>query len=214
TLAGFLAGRNAQAVQQVCLWAQGAARSPMPIYLWGAQGTGKTHLLRAARQALLAQGAAVGWLDPGSAPNTPFDERWSAVLMDDVHLFNAETQHIAFHWFVHAAAPASGKPCAVLAAGALPPADLPVREDLRTRLGWGHVFELHALPEPELRIALRQAADARGVVLSDEMMDFVLSRFARDLGSLMQLLERLDRYALQTQRALTIPLLKSMLENE
>jgi DnaA family protein len=214
TLAGFLAEGNAQAVQHIRLWAQDTARSPVPIYLWGAQGTGKTHLLRAARQALLAQGAMVGWLAPDAMPNTPFDDRWSAVLMDDVHLFNVEAQHAAFNWFVHAIAPASGRSCALLAAGALPPADLPVREDLRTRLGWGHVFELHALPEAELRAALRQAADARGVFLSSEVMDFVLSRFARDLGSLMQLLEQLDRYALQTQRAITIPLLKSMLENE
>jgi DnaA family protein len=214
SLAGFLAGCNAQAVQHVCLWAQGAVRSPVPIYLWGAQGTGKTHLLRAARQTLLTQGAAVGWLDPGASPNACFHDGWDAVLMDDVHLFSAQMQHTAFNWFVHALAPASGRPCAVLAAGALPPADLPVREDLRTRLGWGHVFELHALPEPELRAALRQAADERGVLLSAEVMDFVLGRFTRDLGSLMQLLEQLDRYALQTQRAITIPLLKSMLQDE
>ena len=60
----------------------------------------------------------------------------------------------------------------------------------------------------------RQAADARGVLLSDEVMDFMLTRFSRDLGSLMQLLELMDGYALQTQRAITIPLIKSMLENQ
>ena len=102
----------------------------------------------------------------------------------------------------------------MLAAGGLPPADLPLREDLRTRLAWGHVFELHALSEPEVRAVLRQAADARGVQLPDEVMAFVLARFSRDLGSLMLLLEHLDRYALQTQRAITVPLVKSMLQNE
>ena len=60
---------------------------------------------------------------------------------------------------------------------------------------------------------LRQAADARGVFLSDEVMDFMLKRFSRDLGSLMELLDLLDGYSLQTQRAVTIPLIKSMLEN-
>jgi DnaA family protein len=214
TLAGFLAGGNAQAVQHLRLWAQGAVRSPVPIYLWGPTGTGKTHLLRATRQVLLAQGAAVGWLDAHTPPVAPFDEAWDAVLMDDVHLYGAETQHTAFNWFVHVAAPAAhGRSRAMLATGALPPADLPLREDLRTRLGWGHVFELHALPESELRAVLRQAADARGVFLSDEVMGYVLTRFARDLGSLMRLLDQLDRYALRTQRAITIPLIKSMLEN-
>jgi DnaA-homolog protein len=45
-------------------------------------------------------------------------------------------------------------------------------------------------------------------------MDYMLTRFSRDLASLMQLLEQLDGYALRTQRAITIPLIKSMLENE
>jgi DnaA family protein len=46
------------------------------------------------------------------------------------------------------------------------------------------------------------------------VMDFILHRFSRDLGSLMQLLEHLDAYALQAQRAITIPLVKAMLESE
>ncbi|MGH8830384.1 MAG: HdaA/DnaA family protein, partial [Polaromonas sp.] len=99
-------------------------------------------------------------------------------------------------------------------AGNVPPADLALREDLRTRLGWGHVFALQALTETERRAVLRREADARGVFLSDEAMDFMLTRFSRDLGSLMQLLDQLDAYALQTKRAITIPLIKSMLESE
>jgi DnaA family protein len=84
---------------------------------------------------------------------------------------------------------------------------------LRTRLGWGHVFALQALSEPERRAVLRQAADARGIFLGDEVMDFMLTRFSRDLGSLMELLDLMDGYALQTQRAVTIPLIKSMMDN-
>ena len=68
--------------------------------------------------------------------------------------------------------------------------------------------------EAERRAVLRQAADARGVMLSDEVLDYMLHRFSRDLGSLMELLVQLDGYALQTQRAITIPLIRSMLENE
>jgi len=119
-------------------------------------------------------------------------------------------QHAAFNWFVNAQSLQRG----VVAAGALPPADLPLREDLRTRLGWGHVFHLQVLGESERRAVLRQAADARGVMLSDDVLDYMLHRFSRDLGSLMELLTQLDGYALQTQRAITIPLIRSMLENE
>ena len=210
SLSSFLAGPNEAAWRHLQLWAGSPTRSPVPTYLWGAPASGKTHLLKAVRESLREQGATAGWLDPGIADPPPYDERWALVLLEDVHDYNAVQQHAAFSWFVQAQALQRG----VLGAGAAPPADLKLREDLRTRLGWGHVFELHVLSEPERRAVLRQAADARGVFLSDEVMDFILVRFSRDLGSLMQLLEHLDAYALQTQRAITIPLVKSMLESE
>jgi DnaA-homolog protein len=131
------------------------------------------------------------------------------VLLDDVHLYTAVQQHAAFNWFVHAQ---TGHQW-VLAAGERAPAGLQLREDLRTRLGWGHVYSLQVLSEAERRAVLRRAADARGVFLGDEVMDFMLTRFSRDLGSLMQLLDQLDAYALQTQRAITVPLIKSMLQD-
>lgn len=210
TLDSFLAGPNEAAWKHLQLWAASPTRSPVPTYLWGAPGSGKTHLLQAVQESLREQGATAGWLDPSLPEAPPFDERWAVVLMDDVHAYNAVQQHAAFSWFVQAQALQRG----VLAAGLQAPAHLKLREDLRTRLGWGHVFELHVLSEPERRAVLRQAADARGVFLGDEVMDFILHRFSRDLGSLMQLLDHLDAYALQAQRAITIPLIKSMLENE
>ena len=209
TLAGFCAGPNEAALSHLQLWAGSPTRSPVPTYLWGASASGKTHLLKAVAESLREQGASAGWLDASVHEPPEFDERWAVVLLDEVHLYTAVQQHTAFNWFVNAQTLQRG----VLAAGAMPPADLKLREDLRTRLGWGHVFELHALSEVERRSVLRQAADARGVFLSDEVMDFILARFTRDLGSLMQLLDHLDAYALQTQRAITIPLIKSMLEN-
>ena len=209
TLSSFCPGPNEAALAHLRLWAGSPTRSPVPTYLWGAGGSGKTHLLKAVAESLREQGAAAGWLDASVHEPPEFDERWAEVLFDDVQLYTAVQQHAAFNWFVNAQALQRG----VLAAGSLPPADLKLREDLRTRLGWGHVFGLQVLSEPERRAVLRQAADARGVFLGDEVMDFMLTRFSRDLGSLMQLLEQLDGYALQTKRAITVPLLKSMLEN-
>jgi DnaA family protein len=210
TLSNFFAGPNEAALRHVQLWVGSPTRSPVPTYLWGAGGSGKTHLLKAVSEALREQGASAGWLDASVLEPPPFDERWAVVLMDDVHLYTAVQQHAAFAWFVNAQTLQRG----VLAAGALPPADLKLREDLRTRLGWGHVFHLQVLSEPERRAVLRQAADERGVFLSDDVMDFMLTRFSRDLASLMELLRQLDLYALQTKRAITIPLIKAMLEEE
>ena len=213
TLQSFFAGPNVAVLSHLSLWVGNKAgaqlRSPVPTYLWGSSASGKTHLLNAVLAALREQGARVGWLDSNAQEPPEFDEGWSTILMDDVHLYNAAQQQVAFNWFINAQTHQRW----ILAAGALPPADLQLRDDLRSRLGWGHVFQLHVLGESERRSVLRQAADDRGVFLGEDVMDFMLNRFSRDLGSLMELLEHLDGYALQTKRAITIPLIKSMLEN-
>jgi len=210
----FFAGPNEAALRHLEVWAAGAVRSPVPVYLWGEPGSGKTHLLKAVGETLRSRGARFGWMDASLSEPQAFDDEWTAVILDECHLYTAVQQQSAFNWFVNAISGGDGQPRCVLAAGALPPADLVLREDLRTRLGWGHVFELRALSEPERRAVLRLEADARGIFLGDEAIDFMLTRFSRDLSSLMQLLDQLDGYALRTQRAITVPLIRSMLENE
>jgi DnaA family protein len=73
------------------------------------------------------------------------------------------------------------------------------------------VLAIQPLSEAETRAALRREADRRGLFLSDDVMDYLLTRFARDLKHLMSLLDRLDDYALANKRAITVPLLKQML---
>jgi DnaA-homolog protein len=159
-----------------------------------------------------SQGHTVGWLDASISEPSAFDTQWDVVLMDDVQAYSAVQQHAAFNWFVHAATPGSARQPWVLAAGLLPPQDLPLREDLRTRLGWGHVFHLQVLGENERRAVLVRHAQALGMTLNTDLLDYLLSRFSRDLGHLIDLLHRLDAFALQTQRPLTIPLLRAMLD--
>jgi len=76
------------------------------------------------------------------------------------------------------------------------------------------VLALQPLTESETRATLRRDADRRGLFLSDEVMDHLLTRFERDLKHLMALLDRLDAYALVNKRAITVPLLKQMLSEE
>ena len=213
TLANFFAGPNAAVLQHLQTWLGPAdspgrvVRSPLPTYLWGGGGCGKTHLLRAVQGALQRRGESTGWLDARSASVPEFDPGWSMLLMDDVHALDSVQQQTAFAWFINA----QTHQLPVLAAGHLPPADLALRDDLRSRLGWGHVFALQWLDEAARRSVLRVSAQARGLVLSDEVLDYVLARFSRDLGSLIELLDLLDHYALQTRRAITIALIKTMM---
>jgi len=214
TFAGFVPGANAAALAHLRALAatlpQPAGTSAMPVYLWGPQGSGKTHLLRALADAASQRGQRSGWFDAASAAPWQFDEGWSLVLLDGCETLDATQQQAAFALFIEAGT--HGMP--VAAAGALPPIDLPLRDDLRTRLAWGHVFALEALAEADARAALRREADRRGIFLSDEVMDYLLTRFSRDLQHLMALLERLDEFALSQHRAVTVPLLRRMFEQE
>jgi DnaA family protein len=157
-----------------------------------------------------AEGERVGWFDAADALPWVLDDGWSLVVVDRCDTLDAEHQQAAFALFVEAGT--QGVQWA--AAGRLPPVDLPLRDDLRSRLGWGHVFALQPLAEGETRAALRREADRRGILLSDEVMDYLLTRFRRDMGHLMSLLDRLDGFALAEQRAVTVPLLKKMLAEE
>lgn len=202
----FVIGRNAQAVDHL-------RRRPLPatpVYLWGPAGSGKSHLLQAVARSAELNGERVGGFSPRDSLPWTFDESWRAIVLDDCDGFSEAQQHAAFALFVEAST--HGLP--VVAAGSVPPVDLPVRDDLRTRLGWGLVFQLESLSEAEVRAVLRREADRRGVFLSDEVMGYLLTRFARDLGFLMKLLGRLDTFALANQRAITVPLLKQMLAED
>lgn len=181
-----------------------------PIYLWGPRGSGKTHLLRAAARVLIARGASVGWLDASRGAPAGFDPRWQAVVMDDVDRYDADQQHAAFDWFIQSAHPRSGSAAEVLAAGCLPPTDLALRDDLRSRLGWGDVYELHPLSDEQARCALRAAAQARGFELPDPVLDYLFSRFPRDMSSQMAMLERARHYGLEHQRPVTVPMIRAM----
>jgi DnaA family protein len=95
--------------------------------------------------------------------------------------------------------------------GPVPPAVLPVREDLRTRMGWGLVYQIHGLSDEEKIAALTQAAEARGLTLSASVLPYLLSHFKRDMRSLSTMLDALDQYSLETQRPVTLPLLRDLL---
>jgi DnaA family protein len=95
--------------------------------------------------------------------------------------------------------------------GSRAPAQLRLREDLRTRLGWGLVYQLHPLTDAEKMAALRAHVEARGVQVAEDLLPYLLSHLPRDLRTLTAALDALDGFALARKRALTVPLLKDWL---
>jgi DnaA-homolog protein len=119
TFGNFFAGTNQAALSHLRLWASSAVRSPVPTYLWGDSGSGKTHLLHAAVQALHTQGERIGWLDAAQLEPGAFDDSWAGVVLDDCHLYTAVQQAAAFNWFVNAPTWRCGTTCAAAWVGAM-----------------------------------------------------------------------------------------------
>lgn len=203
----FVAGANAAALGQLRV----LAGAPAPVYLWGESGCGKTHLLGAFAREVAPPAVEplrrVLHAGPGAVDRLEIDDATALIVLDDVDRLTAEQQHRVFALLVqaqsHGVAWAAAAPC--------PPVDLPLREDLRSRLGWGLVFALESLSEAETRDVLQREASRRGIRLAHELLDHLLQRHARDLGFLMRLFEQLDAYALAQSRPVTVPLLRRML---
>jgi DnaA-homolog protein len=183
----YVAGPNAEALERVRSLAAGGLGEEAIVYLWGEPGSGRTHLLRAAARA-----------NP------------ELVIADDVEMLDEGAQQ---RLFAAINAAREGEP-PVLAAGRHPPAQLALREDLRTRLAWGLVYQLKPLTDAEKALHLRAQAARRGLRLSDEVIGYLLSRLPRDLSTLNAVLAALDRYSLATKRPLTVPLVREALEKK
>lgn len=206
TFENFVVGSNAATLAHLRALEPGAA----PVYLWGPSGSGKSHLAQAVLQRHLEggfKGAAFGVQD--AAPWV-HDDDWRFIVINDCDRLDPDQQHCAFAAFARA----SPGHTTIVATGRVPPVDLALREDLRTRLGWGHVMALQPLSEAEARAALRRDADRRGILLSDDVMAFLLTRFARDLKSLFDLLDRIDEFSLAHKRSVTVALLRQMLAEQ
>lgn len=183
SLDNFVAGVNEEALERVRALAAGRLPEAI-VYLWGEPGSGRTHLLRGAARMNSA-----------------------LVTADDVEVLDAEAHQALFNAINEARA--GNAP--VLAAGNAPPAALVLREDLRTRLGWGLVYQLRPLTDADKATHLRNEAARRGLRLTDEVVRYLLSHLPRDLASLNMVLDVLDRHSLAAQRAVTLPLVRDAL---
>jgi len=195
-LAHFVVGRNHELMLQLHAMLEGRATERM-VYLWGAPYCGKTYLLQAWAQACRLRGGSV-------ATSAEYDAQ--TIVMDHAETWDEAQQFAAFAAY-NRVREAGGL---WLAAGRLPPADLPLTPELRTRLGWGLVFQVSSLNDEEKHAALAQYARSLGFELEPQVAVYLLNHYPRDMGNLLRVLEALDRLSLQTQRPITLPLMRQL----
>lgn len=206
TLDTFVAGKNTELTQLLHKFSQAEAGllADRFVYIWGDSGAGKSHLLQALARSPHAR--FIGADAPADA--FLFTPAVTLYVLDDCDKLSAASQIAAFNLFnevrEHGAL--------LVTAGAMAPAVLPVREDLRTRMGWGLIYHVHELTDDEKIAALTQTAHNRGLVLSPGVLPYLITHFQRDMQSLSVMLDALDRYSLETQRPITLPLLRSLLQ--
>jgi DnaA family protein len=206
SLANFVAGRNREVLATLESFRQ-LSEKERYIHLWGAEGSGRSHLLRAI--ALAESGR---YLAPGEdLAQWRFSENVRLYAVDDVDRAN-EDEKAALFLLINEARAMPG--FAVVTAASGPPATLAVREDLRTRLGWGLVFKLDVLDDADTDAALSAHAEQLGVSLGSDVKRYLLTHCERNLRVLTHLIDRLDRYALAAHRPITLPLLRAFLNQE
>lgn len=203
----FVVGRNAELMQRL----RDLPRTPADerfLYVWGASGSGRTHLLRAAVAAFRSAGARAEYVSCTSDSDFPEPlHTLDAVAVDDVELLGAEGQVSLFSLYNAL----RGTGAALIAAGNVAPMRLALRPDVVTRLGWGLVYEVHGLTDVEKAEALAEHASVRGFTLQSDVTKYLLTHARRDMPALLALLDALDRYSLESKRPVTVPLLRELL---
>lgn len=185
------------------------------LFLSGASGSGKTHLLRAAVNHAAALGQSAAYV-PCARLGAQLPQivegldTQALVCIDDVHSIAGirEAEEALFHFHNRAQA----QSCRLIYAANAMPAQCSLQlPDLVSRLEQGLRLTVAVLDEAGKRSVLARRAAQRGLQLDEAVMDFLFSRVSRDLQSLGHVLDRLDHASLAAQRRLTIPFIKTVL---
>jgi DnaA family protein len=212
----YLPGDNAVVI---ALLREAAVSAHAPwVFVAGATGCGKTHLLIAACAAASAHGRGAQYLPLRSLHGNAADALRSVggsdlLALDDVDAIvgNDGAEHALFDLYNRCKMEKS----TLLFSAAMAPAQIGiVLPDLVSRLSSCTQAPLKPLSDDERRQVLRARAQTRGLILDDSVLDWLFARAQRDLGSLTALLDRLDRESLAAQRRITVPFLRGLLGGE
>jgi DnaA family protein len=196
-LSNFLVGQNGQLVHELQQLVKNETCTH--IYIYGLPGCGKSHLLHG-----MAVQLGVSPLDANN--RFVFKESENSLIIDNIDQLTPYSQVQLFNAFNSSLA--NNKPTKIILASEFPTAELKLRVDLRTRIQAGLCLRVQPLSEQEKYEALQALAKSRGLELSEEVIEYALRYFQRDMGSLMAVMDGLDRFSLEQQKPVSVNLLR------
>lgn len=203
----FFPGKNQLIVETL--------KHPLPpqfIFLFGTEGSGKTHLLEAYAAQALQKNQRVLFL-PLKNLNTATDylkdlPELDAVLIDDLEHLPPALEADLFHLFNQLQAHNTS----LIITSTSTPNALDIKlPDLKSRLESGLALRLEALKDEELKAALTLHAKHMGLKLNNKIYDFLLNHLERNLINLLTQLKKVADYSLQTRRPITLMMIKEVL---
>ena len=212
-LASYLPGENELALAAVSQWVSGGG--PWYVMLWGASGTGKSHLVQSAiravgdqhRRAMYVPLGQVMTLDPEILADL---ESIECLAIDDVHLAAGDTmwEMALFNLFNRTQA-YGGR---LLVSSKCGPQNFGLGlRDLSSRLSSGLICHLSDLDDNGKQSVLQHRAAQRGLNMPDNVTRYLIQRLRRDMGELNTIFERIDAASLSAGRELTIPFVRDVL---
>lgn len=216
TFANFFRGPNAAAVAAVEAIADPSSGLDLNyLYLWGAPGSGRSHLLQAACHRAAEVQALAMYLPLGEArlhgPQILEGmEGFDLLCLDDLdHIARDPAWEEAIFHLYNRIRDQGGR---LLVASSSAPRALDLAlADLTSRLGSGLIYQLAQLNDEDKQRMLQLRTELRGLQMPVEVARYILSRGSRDMGALFDALEHLDQASLEAQHRLTIPFVKRVM---
>jgi len=183
-------------------------------YIWGATGTGKTHILQASVNQVLDGGGLAAYIPLSDNELMPELleglEQFALIALDDTQyvIGDKNWEEALFHFFNRA----NNNNCVILFSASVPPAEIDCQLlDLKSRLAWCQVAHIAPLTDSDLIQLMMQYANSIGLPIEDDVCRFILHRSHRKVSSLIEALDRLDAASLAEKRKVTIPFVKKVL---
>ena len=211
----FIEGPNSE----VCTVSQSIAlgETVHSIYLWGQSATGKSHLLQAVCNLASQNDLNVAYIPLSQHAEFSPEmleglEHLAMVCVDDVDCIAGQEawEQALFHLYNRL----REQQKSILMTGSTGPRDLAFQlQDLKSRVSWDLTYHLQSLSDQDKITLLQKRADTRNFEIPEEVAAYLVKNVKRDLPSLLELLDKLDLATLTEQRKLTIPFVKTLIQN-